>query len=378
MSSEIHKRRWGAPPWRDASSPIATNTATPDSIDVAIVGGGFTGMSAAIHLARGGRRAVVFDSSQIGEGASGRTGGLVLEGIATGIRAGADDCIPALARMVEDLGIECDLRLPGCWEIEHQPGQGENALPWRDEGSSVRIAGAIAGGDVEPRALLFGLARAAASAGATIIEHAPVRRLLLDNPRWPALELYDGHILRAAHVVIAVNAWTAALVPNPPRIHSALTYACATAPLEREVLRAIGLAARIPFYTCDLPYLWGRIAADGGVIFGSGLTYASPDRLERVDITSKGSQAALARLETRVRRLHPALADVGIATRWAGPIAFTEDAVPILGTLPEASNVFVAGAYAGHGVAFSVYAGAAIARAIGEGASLPAWGAIRR
>lgn len=85
MPPENHKRRWGAPPWRDVLPRIATNiAASPDFAEVAIVGGGFTGMSAAIHLARGGRRAVVFDSARIGEGASGRTGGLVLEGIATG------------------------------------------------------------------------------------------------------------------------------------------------------------------------------------------------------------------------------------------------------------------------------------------------------
>lgn len=282
-----------------------------------------------------------------------------------------------LARLVEELGIECDLRLPGCWEIEHHRGEGENALPWRDEGSPVRVAGAIAGGDVEPRALLFGLARSAA-AGATIIENAPVRRLLLDDTRRPGLELDGGRLVRAEHIVIAVNAWTAALVPNPPSIHSALTYACATAPLEREVLRAIGLAARIPFYTRDLPYLWGRVAADGGVVFGSGLTYARPDGLERVDIAAEGPQTVIARLEARVRRLHPMLAEVRFAARWAGPIAFTEGAVPILSALPEAPNVFVAGAYAGHGVAFGVHAGAAIARAIDEGAALPEWGAIRR
>jgi glycine/D-amino acid oxidase-like deaminating enzyme len=139
----------------------------------------------------------------------------------------------------------------------------------------------------------------------------------------------------------------------------------------------IGLGARIPFYTRDLPYLWGRVAADDSVVFGSGLTYERPRGLETVNIAAEGPRAILARLEARVHRLHPALAGVDIAARWAGPIAFTEDAVPLLGALPGAPKVFVAGAYAGHGVAFSIHAGAAIARAICEGAPLPDWGVIR-
>lgn len=379
MPRENHNRRWGVPPWSDPVPRVAIDpAAAPKAMDVAVIGGGFTGMSAAIHLARHGRGVVIFDSSRIGEGASGRTGGLVLEGIATGIRAGAEDCVPTLKRLVEELRIECDLRLPGCWEIEHRSGRSETVLPWRDDGSPVRIAGAVAGGNVEPRALLFGLARAAVSAGAIIVENAPVRRLLLEEQERPRLELDDGRMVQAGHVVVAVNAWTAALAPNLPRIHSALTYACATAPLDAEVLRAIGLASRIPFYTRDLPYLWGCVTAADAVVFGSGLTYGSPDGLERVDIAAEGPQAVLARLEARVRRLHPALADVTMASRWAGPIAFTEDTVPILSALPQAPNVFVAGAYAGHGVAFSVFAGAAIARAIRDGTALPEWGAIRR
>jgi gamma-glutamylputrescine oxidase len=363
--------------WRGDLSLAANTAAIPDRVDAAIVGGGFTGMSAAIHLARSGLSTIVFDSSRIGDGASGRTGGLVLEGIATGIRAGADNCVPALARLIGELGVECDLRLPGCWEIEHQSGSGESALPWRDEGSPVRVARTVAGGDVEPRALLFGLAQAAASAGAAIREGAPVRRVLLDDPQHPALEL-DSGIVRARNIVVAVNAWTAALVPDLPQIHSALTYACATAPLDREVLEAIGLGARIPFYTRDLPYLWGRVAADDSVVFGSGLTYERPRGLGAIDIAAEEPRAILARLEARVHRLHPALADVPITARWAGPIAFTEDAVPLLGAFPGAPGVFVAGAYAGHGVAFSVHAGAAIARTICAGAPLPDWGAPRR
>src|SRR5690242_6565582 len=99
----------------------------PPVLDVAVVGGGLTGMSAAFHLARGGLKVVVFEAARVGDGASGRTGGIVLEGTATGIRPGAEDCVPSLARLVDGLDIDCDLHLPGCWEIEHQRGNGVSA-----------------------------------------------------------------------------------------------------------------------------------------------------------------------------------------------------------------------------------------------------------
>jgi glycine/D-amino acid oxidase-like deaminating enzyme len=185
-------------------------------------------------------------------------------------------------------------------------------------------------------------------------------------------------MIGAGHVIIALNAWTAALLPRLPRIHSALTFACATEPLGEMTLKEMGLGARIPFYTADTPYLWGRVVADDSLIFGAGLAYEAADSLERFAIDAHDSHATLTRLEGRVRRLHPALADVRIVNRWAGPIAFTEDGLPLLGREPDAPMVLVAGAYAGHGVALSVRAGALMARAVIENVPLPKWGALRR
>ncbi len=373
MKTRDQARQWGEPLWclrRLASTPQPT----PAGIDVAIVGGGLTGMSAAFYLARNRLRTVVFEAASVGEGASGRTGGIVLEGIATGIREGADNCVPSLASLIAEIGIECDLHLPGCWEIEHQPGSAASALPWHDEGEPIRVARTVAGGSVEPRALLFGLANAARQSGAVIREHTAVRRIAV---RGPALELDDG-LVAAAHVVVAVNAWTPALLSGLPRIHSALTYACATEPLDDRILRELGLGERIPFYTADRPYLWGRVAANREIVFGAGLKFGSPRKLEETEIGDGDSQAILAGLERRVRRLNPALARVRIPSRWAGPIAFTDDAVPLLGSHPSNSAILVAGAYAGHGVAFSVHAGALVARAITQNTALPEWGAIER
>jgi gamma-glutamylputrescine oxidase len=373
MATRDAARRWGKPLWR--MRRLATKPArVPLTIDVIIVGGGLTGMSAAFHLARRGVHVTVFEAATVGEGASGRTGGIVLEGTATGVRAGADNCVPSLAWLVAELGIDCDLHLPGCWEIEHGESSYGSELPWHDEGAAIRIARTVAGGSVEPRALLFGLADAAVGAGATIEEHRPVERIEINGPE----VVLDDAVVRPAHVVVAVNAWSASLVPALPPVHSALTYACATEPLDSATLKEIGLGERMPFYTADVPYLWGRVAPNREVVFGAGLKFGEPHRLEHFELSGGDSQAILRRLETRVRGLNPALAKARIAARWAGPIAFTDDKVPLIGQHPQNPAITVAGAYAGHGVAFSVHAGALIARTITEGTPLPQWGTLAK
>jgi glycine/D-amino acid oxidase-like deaminating enzyme len=164
------------------------------------------------------------------------------------------------------------------------------------------------------------------------------------------------------------------LLPALRPMQSALTIACATMVIEPQRLQEIGLASGIPFYTIDTPYLWGRLVGDGRIIFGAGLAFGAPDELEELDLDAPEVRNQFARLEARVRGLNPALKHVDFSARWAGPIAFTDDMRPILGRLSDAPRIFVAGAYAGHGVALSVKAGEMLALAIAEGGQLPTWG----
>ncbi len=364
-------RAWGEPPWRRVAVPA--RPVASSSPEVAIVGGGFTGMAAAWHLARRRIGAVVLEADAIGEGASGRTGGLVLEGTAWGAREDADRCVPALKQLVEEAALDCDLRLPGCWEIAHGDRSSGEMLPWRDDNRAVHIVRTVAGGVVEPMKLVTQLARAAARAGAVIHEHARVRRIAT-GPRL-AIEL-DGAVIEPQFAIMAVNAWTSDLLPDVRPLQSALTFACATEPLSEWALAEIGLAAGIPFYTVDTPYLWGRITGERRVIFGSGLTYDTAERLERLAIDAAAPAAALARLEARVRGLHPALRDVRISHRWGGPIAIPQGGAPLVGSHPRASRLFVAGGYAGHGVALGPWMGRLMARSIAQAAPLPAWGRL--
>ncbi len=365
--------KWGEPPWpRGAPWSSAAAASTPD---VAIVGGGLTGTSAAYHLARHGIRSVVLEAGIVGDGASGRTGGIVLEGTAAGPMEDADSCVPELKRLVDEEQIECELLLPGCWEIEHRDDSGVRMLPWSDEGRPVCVARTVTGGVVQPAALVRGIAVAAIRAGAAIRENAAVRRIAIEPGL--AIEL-DGETIYPSRIIVAMNAWMGAMLSGIRRLGSALTFACATEPLPQSVHDAIGLGERFPFYTTDLPYLWGRTIGDGRIVFGSGLVYGNPSQLEAIDVKVDRSREALERIKSRVRALHPTMRDVTFSAEWAGPIAFTADAVPNLGPHPDQPRVLVAGAYAGHGVAFSVHAGKLMAEAIAQGRKLPDWGGIGR
>ncbi len=368
--------QWGEPPWpRGTDLAFTPNVSTSGNPDVAIIGGGLTGTSTALHLARRGIRAVVYEAGLVADGASGRTGGLVLEGTAVGPLDEVDTCVAGLERLVAEERIDCDLRLPGCWEIEHHTAAPEKMLPWTDAGRPVCIVKNVAGGVVQPAALTLGLARAAIRAGAIIREHARVTRISFEPEL--ALEV-GGERLTPGHIVIATNAWINATLPDTPPLSSSLTFACATEPLDASTLKAIGLDQGVPFYTTDMPYLWGRTIADGRVIFGAGLVFGQPDDLENADVREGESRAVLERVQRRVRDLHPRLAELQFSAAWGGPIAFSDDAVPLLGAHPRHPRVIVSGGYAGHGVALSVRAGQLLARAIAENHPLPKWGSLTR
>jgi gamma-glutamylputrescine oxidase len=368
----LRRRPWGKPPWRGEVVPTVSFNAS--HVGVAIIGGGLTGVSAAYHLAQRGVRANVFEAGLFGDGASGRSGGIVLEGTARGILPGTDRCIEQLREIVGAQKIACELELAGCWEIEHARAEGDSVLPWRDAGCAIRIRRSVAGGTADPMALLGGLAQAAARAGASFHEQTPVEKIV--HSTQPAVEI-KGALVRADFIVVAVNAWTSALLPEVRPVRSALTTACATEPLSLRALEELGLgpAAR-PFYTVDLPYLWGRMLGQNQVIFGAGLVFGPPAALEQVDLGEEEPRRALEQLKARVRGLHPALNCVEFAAQWAGPVAITDNFAPLIGRLPHAPSVIAAGAYSGHGIALSVWMGAMIAQAVTEDAALPEWGTL--
>ena len=393
MSRKTHP--WGTPPWTVDFRPTACPL--PEQVDFAIVGGGFTGLSAAAWLRRLApkKSVLVLEASSLGEGASGRTGGLALAETAAGPLPGLGDVLAGYKKILRALRVDARLELPGVWELgRSNPAKG-SPISWNDSGN-LQVVRTVPGGAVDPGKVVAGLARAAEGAGARIVEHAEVQAIEYSLP--PRLRLHQQIRARvkekeisASQVLLATNALSLELSELQGATQPKLTLAVATATLTAAQLKAIGLFSRHPFYTIDLPYLWGRLLESNGIVFGAGLVpmpasiaslftkpgkgsqqFAAPD-LYRIDVR-KGEAAETFRwLEERLHQLHPVLESVRITHRWAGPILFTEGMRPIFRRHPRGENVMVLAGYNGHGVALSVYLGQWAAEALLGTCSLPSW-----
>jgi glycine/D-amino acid oxidase-like deaminating enzyme len=385
---------WGAPPWTVDFRPAAH--ALPNQVDFAIVGGGFSGLSAAAWLRRfaPGQSVLLLESVSLGDGASGRTGGMALAETAAGKLPGLGDVLAGYKKILRAFRIDSRLKLPGAWELSRSSPANHSPISWSDSGElkAVRL---VPGGSVDPGKVVAGLARAAENAGAQIVEHTEVRALDFANPlRLHVRRKLRSHIqqkeIRAQQVLLATNAYSLELSGLRAAAEPKLTFALATAPLSAAQLKAIGLSSRRPFYTLDFPYLWGRLLESNGIIFGSGLAPAPigmPFRvptsatsiengahdLRRFDVRRGEAAERLRWLESRVRHLHPALASVRITHRWGGPILFTEKMLPVFRHHPRSKQVLVLAGYNGHGVALSVYLGKWAAEALLARRPLPRW-----
>jgi glycine/D-amino acid oxidase-like deaminating enzyme len=375
---------WGTPPWtinfRPARRPL------PARVDFAIIGAGFTGLSAVAALAKlaPAKSIVVLESASLGNGASGRTGGMALAESAAGPLPDLGNVLAGYKKILRSLKIDSRLSLPGAYELARHNTKKRSTINWSDSGN-LRIAHQVPGGTVDPGKVVSGLARAAQRSGVKIFEHAEV---LSVTPGKTAASLITLRIrikygsraqtktLLASKVLLATNAASLDLSGLRPNSEPKLTLALATAPLTWAQLRAVGLNSRRPFYTIDFPYLWGRLLENNGVIFGAGLvpvptssrsvfTISRSARrsalgfrdLLRFNIHSGESATRLSWLESRVRNLHPALKTIRVTHRWGGPILITRNFRPVFRYQGRNKNILILAGFSGHGVAQSVYLG---------------------
>jgi gamma-glutamylputrescine oxidase len=365
-------------PWGESLWKIEFHAAPhsiPSTVDVAIIGGGFTGLAAAAwlrHLAPD-RSVAVLEAESIGAGASGRTGGVALAETAAGDMPGLGDVLQGFREILQTLGVDCDLALTGAWEIARSGGRKDSPIAWSDSGE-LRVTGEVEGGTIDAGKLLSGVARAAQDHGALIFENARVDRIAFENP----LRITTGgREIQVERALIATNALSLELSALDQSTTPKLTLGLATAPLTEQQIEALGLAARKPFYTVDFPYLWGRLLRSNAVIFGCGLVEARDWRdLHLLSVEKGKTKTLLDQLETRVRNLHPAASKVAIAHRWGGPILLTENWQPIFARHPLSDRAIVAGGYCGHGVALSSYLGAWAAEALLGRRELPQWNPV--
>lgn len=362
---------WGRPPWEIDFRPAPR--LVPEQVDVAIVGGGFSGLAAAAWLRRlnPAKTVAVFETQSIGSGASGRTGGMVLAESAAGDLPGLGDVLAGFSSILSSLAIDCDLHLPGAWEIGRSNPLPNSPIAWQDSGD-LRATREIPGGTVDPGKLVSGLARSVDRLGALIVENAPVEKIRFSDCL--RLRIREREV-RASQVILATNAFSLEMSVLAKRTEPKLTLVVATAPLDHAQLEVLGLSSGRSFYTIDLPYLWGRVHKNA-VIFGGGLIEVNSWRaLEAIDISAGKAAEIIASVERRVRGLHPALHSVGFSHWWGGPVLFGHnwDGNPVFEAHPHLPNTIVLGAYSGHGVALSVYLGCWAAEATLGRKALPSW-----
>ncbi|MFK3777515.1 NAD(P)/FAD-dependent oxidoreductase [Agrobacterium sp. NPDC089420] len=324
------------------------------SADIVVIGGGISGLTTALELARRGQRVVLLEAAKIGYGASGRANGQVISALTRhgpdAIRrvwpgergerfirlvAGAAD---RLYELIERYGIDCDACRNGWLQPAHSPGRAKRvaalAAQWAAVGAptvavgvqemAIRL-GADAyhggwehrtGGHINPYAFTVGLARAAAGEGVVIHEKTPALALNRSGDVWEVVT--PSGLVRSPKVALATAAHTGDLWPELRRsIVPVTSYQSATRPLGSLAQDILPGDEASSDTRMDLRYF--RKDREGRLVSGGALA-----------IQVAASMRLPAMVDRRLRALFPALPHGAFDTFWGGRIAMTVDRLPRL------------------------------------------------
>ena len=354
--------------------------------DVAVLGGGIAGCSAALHLAKRGYKVALLEARHVGYGASGRSGGQTIFGMAVSQQkleraVGREDArrlfdlsneaLELTQSLIREYAIDCDYRpnqvhvavkprhvrelTQWARELHDDYGYGSVRLLNRDElQGHVRSERYLSGlldprsGHLQPLKYTQGLARAAEDAGVVIYEDSEVLRY--EDGREVRVHTAEG-LVRCAHLVLCGNAYIGAVAPSlSRRILGVGTYIIATEPLGEERVRGLLPSnAAVADINWILDYF--RRSQDHRLLFGGRVSYSSvqPPRLAES-------------MRRRMVRVFPSLSDVKVANAWGGYLDITLSRAPDFGRL--APNVYYLQGFSGHGVALAGLAGELAAEAI--------------
>jgi gamma-glutamylputrescine oxidase len=354
--------------------------------DVGIIGGGIAGCSTALHLAQRGYRVALLEARFVGYGASGRSGGQTIFGLAVSQKSliaqvGRDDArrlfdlsIEALdltQSLIRDHGIDCDYRPNHVhvatkprhlkeldeWvhELHHEYGYQSARLLNRDELQAHVRSERYLGGIIDPRSghlhplkYTEGLARAAEAAGARIFENTQV--LGYEDGSEVLVRAAQGTV-RCRHLVLCGNAYLGSVAPVlARRILGVGTYIIATEPMEPARARALLPSnAAIADINWILDYF--RLSADHRILFGGRVSYSAfePPHLAES-------------MRRRMVGVLPETQDLKVQYAWGGYLDITMSRAPDFGRL--APNVFYLQGFSGHGMSLAGLAGKLVAEAL--------------
>jgi glycine/D-amino acid oxidase-like deaminating enzyme len=360
------------------------------SFDVAVIGAGYTGLSAARQLARSGISVIVLERERVGWGASSRNGGQVLTGLkldpaALVARFGESRArelfdasltsMASLESLIQEEGIECEYERTGHIQAAYKPAhfdafRAEQALLERvfnhrvalvspsdqeTELGTRRYHGLLVderSGALNPAKYAYGLARTAVQAGACVHEGVGVLEISRVTGGW-ILQTTGGDV-RAKDVFIATNGYTG---PATPALRRRLipigSYIIATQPLPPGMWERLIPKRRMVFDSKHFLYYF-RLTGDHRLLFGGRAEFSQP--------TADSARRAADILRRGMEDVFPELAATPVDYAWGGNVAFTRDQMPRAGTLDGA---FYAGGYCGHGIAMATYLGGLMGRRIG-------------
>ena len=359
--------------------------------DVCVVGGGYTGLSAALHLARRGASVVLLEESRIGDGASGRNGGQVHNGFRHEppwfeSRLGAD-----FARQIWSLGIEAREHLdwlirtynidaqylPGLLHLCHKrsyveetrahvddimsryPDSGLRFVD-QDEARSLVNSDGYYGGYLDSQSghlhalnLALGIARAAGQHGARLCEQSAVKRIARVSapPSGWEVETATGSV-RAANVILAGNGYLRNLQPVvEARVMPINNFVLTTEPLGRAAAEQL-IRGRLAISDSRFVVYYFRITPDDRLLFGGGETYSFQ---YPKDIAGM--------VRGHLLRVFPQLNNTRIEYAWGGTLAVTTSRLPFVREIEP--GLFNASGFSGQGIVVAPFAGKALADAIG-------------
>jgi glycine/D-amino acid oxidase-like deaminating enzyme len=354
------------------------------SCDVAIIGAGFTGVSAALHLAQGGASVVLLDANQVGWGASGRNGGFCCLGGSMASDAALDRrygrsarlewrqaemaAVSLVDQLLADMVLAVDQHSVGETCLAHRPRDFEefdariaaaqenygvtpqiierNALD--SHGMAGPFFGAITtpvGFGLNPRKYLAGLVDAACAAGVQVFEQSPV------NEIGKAIAKTPQGTVRADRIVLATNGYSSEDVPAgmAGRYMPAQSTVLVTRPMSRAELAAQGWTTTQMGYDTRTLLHYFRLMPDNRFLFGMRGGLIASGAAER---------RARAKVLCDFRRIFPAWSHVNATHSWSGMVCLSRDMVPFVG---ELDNVLVGFAFHGNGIAMGTFTGRLLA-----------------